>query len=128
MGQQGLMSRCHLHARSKRQEKTARGHTRQREEGNVVREVGWRFSIDDQGKDKSDLSNEKKLNREPNNVTSVKTTDQPKEGAVPLNSVNDADGGNQRRERDEKDKPANSNEPAEKENGNPVRTASGRNV
>jgi hypothetical protein len=41
--------------------------------------------MDTTGKDKSDLGNDKKLNREPNNATGVKTSDQPLEDSDPGN-------------------------------------------
>jgi hypothetical protein len=43
--------------------------------------------MDSQGKEKSDLGNDKKLNREPNPVTGVKTTDQPQTDNDPGNEA-----------------------------------------
>jgi hypothetical protein len=61
--------------------------------------------MDNQSKNKGDLGKDKNLNREPNKVTGVNTTDQPKEGPRPHNSVSDADREDQlRREREGKDK------------------------
>jgi hypothetical protein len=52
--------------------------------------------MDDQNKEKSNLGNDKNLHQ---------TTDQPKEGTRPQNSISDAERENQRRrERDEKDR------------------------
>jgi hypothetical protein len=75
--------------------------------------------MDNQSKNKSDLGNDKNLNREPNKVTGAKTTDQPKEGPHPHNSVSDADREAQRRrEREDKDRAA-INEPPKTKTATP---------